>query len=99
METGREFVLSLPRHISTLHNEGAKVKCYSLSGKSVDGIEFNTNNLYFNSVGRSSSKESGSCMSPKGGCSSAEFHRKLSEPISMPPRSCNPHSETENREM
>lgn len=66
------------------HNEGEKVKCYSLSGNSVDGIEFNTNNLYFNSVGRSSSKESGSCMNPKGGCSSAEFHRKLSEPISMP---------------
>lgn len=66
------------------HNEGAKVKRYSLLGKSVDGIEFKTDNLYFNSLGHSSSKESGICMSPKGGCSRAEFHRKLSEPITMP---------------
>jgi len=66
------------------HNTGAKVKCYSLSGKSADEIEFNTDNLYFNSIGHSSSKESGSCMSPKGGCSRAKFRRKLSEPVSMP---------------
>lgn len=66
------------------HNTGAKVKCYSLSGKSADGIEFNTDNLYFNNLGHNSSKASGSCMSPKGRCSSAKFHRNLPEPISMP---------------
>lgn len=66
------------------HNTGAKIKYYSLSGKSADGIEFNSDNLYFNSLGHSSSDDSGNCMSPKGGCSSAKFHRKLSEPVSMP---------------
>lgn len=66
------------------YSEGPKVKFYSLFGKSKDGFEFKTDNLYFNSLGHSSSKETGSCMSPKGGCSSARFNRKLSKPISKP---------------
>ncbi len=65
-------------------SEGSKVRCYSLYGKSEDGFEFKTDDLYFNSLGPISSKETGSFMCLKGGCSSAKFYRKLSEPISKP---------------
>lgn len=61
-----------------------KDEFFSLSGKSTGDIEFKTENLHFNSLKHESSKETGSRMSPVGGCSRAEFHRKLLEPSPKP---------------
>lgn len=66
------------------YSEGSEVKCYSLYGKSEDGFEFKTDNLYFNSIGHSSSKGTGIFMSPKAWCSSANFYRKLSDHVAKP---------------
>lgn len=66
------------------YSERSKLKCYSLYGKSEDGFDFKTNNLYFSSLGPFSSKETGSLMNPKGRCSTANISRKLSETISKP---------------
>jgi len=46
--------------IDNWKSEGSKVSCYSLYGKSEDGFEFKTDDLYFYSLGLSSSKETGS---------------------------------------
>lgn len=64
-------------------HECSTLNCFYLSGKSANGIEFVTTTLQFNSLRRESSKE-GTCMSPIGGCSQAEFRRKLLEPVSKP---------------
>jgi len=57
--------------------EGSRPGCFSLSGKAEDGTEFKTEDLYFNSVANEWRKETGSHMNPIGGCSRAEFRRKL----------------------
>lgn len=66
------------------YSERSKVICYSLYGRSEDGFDFKTDNLFFSSLGHSSSKETGSLINPKGRCSSAKFSRKLSETVSKP---------------
>lgn len=65
------------------NHECSALICFSLSGKSADGIEFATNTLYFNSLGQESSKE-GTYLNPFGTCSQAEFRRKLLEPVPCP---------------
>lgn len=57
---------------------------FSLFGKSADGIEFKTEDLYFNSLGNKFTTEDGSSLNPVGGCSRAEFHCKLQEPALKP---------------
>lgn len=64
--------------------EGAQVTCFSLSGKAVDGTEFKTEDLYFNSLENECYKETGHRMKLVGGCSRAEFRRKLVMPTSKP---------------
>lgn len=39
--------------VDSWYNTGAKIQYYSLSGRSTDGTEFNSDNLYFNSLGHS----------------------------------------------
>jgi len=65
------------------NHESPALNCFSLSGKSANGIEFTTKTLQFNSMGSESNKE-GTCMSLTGGCSQAEFRRKLLEPVPKP---------------
>ena len=57
---------------------------FSLSGKAEDGTEFKTEDLHFNSLANEWCKETGSRMSPMGGCSRAEFRRKLTVPAPKP---------------
>jgi len=57
---------------------------FSLSGKAEDGTEFKTEDLHFNSLAKEWCKETGSRMSPIGGCSRAEFRRKLAVPAPKP---------------
>lgn len=57
--------------------EGSRPGYFSLSGKAEDDTEFKTVDLHFNSLANEWSKETGSRMSPIGGCSRAEFRRKL----------------------
>lgn len=64
--------------------EGAQVTCFSLSGNAEDGTELKTEDLYFNSLENGWHKETGSRMKLVGGCSRAEFRRKLVKPTSKP---------------
>lgn len=63
-----------------LDNQGAKPNTLSLSGKSVDGTEFKTEDLYFNRLGTGCDEDGSSCINLGGGCLRAEFHRKLAVP-------------------
>jgi hypothetical protein len=65
------------------NHECSTLNCFSLSGISSNEVEFATKTLQFNSLRRESSKE-GTCMSPIGCCSQAEFRRKLLEPVPKP---------------
>lgn len=60
--------------------EGSRPSCFSLSGKAEDGTEFKTEDLHFNSLANEWCKEIGNSMNPIGGCSQAEFRRKLTVP-------------------
>ncbi|MFZ1546156.1 MAG: hypothetical protein WAT12_03525 [Candidatus Nitrotoga sp.] len=64
--------------------EGSRPGYFSLSGKAADGTEFKTVDLHFNSLANEWGKETGSRMSPIGGCSRAEFRRKLVAPAPKP---------------
>lgn len=64
--------------------EGSRPGYFSLSGKAEDGTEFKTEDLHFNSLAQEWRKETGSRMSPIGGCSRAEFRRKLAVPTTKP---------------
>ncbi|CAH1081502.1 HEPN_Apea domain-containing protein [Candidatus Nitrotoga sp. 1052] len=64
--------------------EGSRPGYFSLSGKAEDGTEFKTVDLHFNSLANKWCKETGSRMSPIGGCSRAEFHRKLAAQTPKP---------------
>lgn len=60
--------------------EGSRPSYFSLSGKAEDGTEFKTENLHFNSLSKGENEEAGHFMSLIGGCSRAEFRRKLAVP-------------------
>lgn len=62
--------------------EGSRPGYFLLSGKAEDGTEFETVDLHFNSLGNGWGKETGERMNPIGGCSRAEFRRKLAAPTS-----------------
>lgn len=63
---------------------GAKVTCFSLSGKAEDGTKLEIEDLYFISLENECHKETGHRMKPVGACSRAEFRRKLVIPAPKP---------------
>lgn len=65
-------------------NDRSKFNSFSLSGKSVNGLEFKTEDLHFNSLGHETSRDKGSWMTLDGSCSRAVFHWKLLEPTPTP---------------
>lgn len=65
-------------------DDRSKVNCFTLSGKSADGIEFKTEDLLLNSLGHESSRDQGSWITLNGSCSRAVFHWKLVEPTPTP---------------
>lgn len=64
--------------------DGARLGHFSLVGKAEDDTEFKTDDLYFTSLAIESHPETGSRMSPVGGCLHAEFRRKLAMPAAKP---------------
>lgn len=64
--------------------EGSSPGYFSLAGKAEDGTEFKTEHLHFNSLSTGENEEASSFMSPIGGCSRAEFLRKLAVPAPKP---------------
>ncbi|PPK74928.1 hypothetical protein B0F87_107171 [Methylobacter tundripaludum] len=66
------------------NGEGSNIKYFSLSGKAEDGTEFKTEDLHFNSLPIKYNEETGSYISPIGGCSRAEFNLKLAALVPKP---------------
>lgn len=64
--------------------EGSYLSYFSLYGKAEDDTELETEDLYFTSLGNEWNKETGSRMRLAGGCSQAEFRRKLAMPTLKP---------------
>jgi len=64
--------------------EGRAPAYFSLSGEAKDGTEFKTEDLYLNSLSTGENEDAGSFMSLIGGCSRAEFRRKLVVPAPKP---------------
>ena len=66
-----------------MHGIGPNFSLFRLAGVSEDGIKFETNDFFLNSMSNRSVAGS-SYMRPEGECSTAEFHRKLVEPCPKP---------------
>jgi hypothetical protein len=65
-------------------SKGSNLSYFSLYGKAKDDTELKTENLYFNSLSTESNDETGTRIRLIGGCTQAEFRRKLAIPTPNP---------------
>lgn len=66
------------------HGEGSEFGYFALRGTAADGTQFTTSDLYFTTIEEADASDHGLQMRPIGGCSYANFHRKLLETSPKP---------------